>query len=432
MATTARARGTKARRVGTHLACMAFLLGAGHGCMPKAGTAGVAGKKAESGEKSLDDRVKECIQEPAKTRDWTRHPGVARVSAKGPSDTPRPLYVMSDIHGNFENFFQALLVAGVISTDVDKMNDVKPSTFKWIAGEAVLVHAGDLISKGADSIRTMKFAQNLQFQAERSGGQAIFIAGNHEIGFIGNPTEGKFSQFVEELRDASASDIKELCRTRGTDAESAPKEPFGVWLANLPIAAIVAGVYISHTGWTRGLPLAELETKFENFVKTNRWADPFLCGMPGADAKASGLDALGVMNANGWWNAFDKADVQGGLKALLTPLGATQILFGHDPGVFKSDKGQGNLRGFLKGPDNALVANLDAGIFQGNAYAGVLKCPADHWSPQGGCGNDKGQWQRLILPSKYKPFTPGSYKFESLPTSPERPSPRAYTERTGC
>jgi len=355
----------------------------------------------------------------ASDRNWSNFPAVVRLPASVGGKRARTLYALSDIHGHFDNFFEILLAAKVITKK--NKGDHKPSNFNWIAGNAVLVHAGDLINKGKQSVETIKFAQNLEVAAAAAGGRAVFLAGNHEIRFLGNPFDEKFDEFSVELGEEN---LDRLCGD-SKDPDDESKTPFGTWLAQMPAAAIVGGVFISHSGWTRHLDEKTLASSYEKaFVEQATHSrteqdDMFLCGDPSTERK---IASLGLINANAWWQMNPDT-----LDLALANIGASQILFGHDPNAFAASDVRGDMGGFFGGGKSAArLVNLDVGIFQKYADGGILKCDSQDWDAKGTCL----RFEKLILPAtRDKNHQP---EFIELEVKPHNPNLRERAPRDGC
>jgi len=58
-----------------------------------------------------------------------------------------------------------------------------------------------------------------------------------------------------------------------------PSHRFGQWLRKRPAAAIIKGMYMSHSGHSQGLSLEEIGSRFQQSVNENRWDSDFYCGL---------------------------------------------------------------------------------------------------------------------------------------------------------
>src|SRR5262245_7696013 len=83
---------------------------------------------------------------PTQARKWEKDASPAVVEAPLPEQY---LYVIGDLHGDYENAVTLLENAGVI----EKMaKGADPASVQWKAGKATLVCTGDTINKGPDSL----------------------------------------------------------------------------------------------------------------------------------------------------------------------------------------------------------------------------------------------------------------------------------------
>ena len=145
-------------------------------------------------------------------RDWAAHPAVVERGA------PETIFALGDIHGDYERLVK-LLAAAKIVDGADAPH--------WSGGKAVLVVTGDMIDKGPRPDDVLRLLARLQNEANRAGGEAIVLAGNHEVAFM--------------AKDAG------VCRT----------EP-GEFLCGLPFAARVGDWFFSHGGNTAGRSMAQI------------------------------------------------------------------------------------------------------------------------------------------------------------------------------
>jgi hypothetical protein len=353
-----------------------------------------------------------CLMDKKLSRDWAEFPAVFKFR------THAPLFVISDVHGNFDAFFELLKRAGIIRQK-DESAKVKPSNFEWIAEDAFLVVVGDLINKGTQSIRTLKFAQNLQMEASKKGGKAIFLSGNHEIGFIGNPFDTKYEIFRGEV----TAEDSELCDPR----DSVGKLSFAQWMFNLPAAVIVNGVYISHSGYVDGSTIEQIGQNVQLHLTAWDWDSPFFCG-----SSASGLSQGGFFNANGWWATALETEKKR-MPALfsevldknLSALGAVQIIFGHDPNPFDSKL---PVEGVFRNEDGRGVFKIDGGAGNGSGELALLRCL--NWRLENETPNGCLSPDYLLLKTNSANQTTYS-KFKPVPWSQRVPKPKTK-ERSGC
>ncbi|SET09460.1 metallophosphoesterase [Anaerobranca gottschalkii] len=80
------------------------------------------------------------------------------------------IVVIGDIHGRLDLLQKSLKLKGII----DDNN-------RWMAENIQVVQMGDLIDRGPDSLKVIKFVHNLKKQAKNKNSQFHVILGNHEI-----------------------------------------------------------------------------------------------------------------------------------------------------------------------------------------------------------------------------------------------------------
>jgi hypothetical protein len=97
---------------------------------------------------------------------------------KSPSDKysdAEQLFVVSDIHGQY-NIFQDLLKSNGI---IDRDNS-------WIWEDGHLIILGDVFDRGAQVQETLWLIYNLEQQAKKAGGAIHLLLGNHEVMVLQN------------------------------------------------------------------------------------------------------------------------------------------------------------------------------------------------------------------------------------------------------
>lgn len=343
------------------------------------------GKKTDN-KNSTAELAQDSCGKIALRRDWNAYPATANVP-----EFSGTLYALGDVHGDFEHFKNLLVGAQLI-----QYTGSQPADFNWIAGESILVQVGDLINKGDDSVDTLKLAVALESKARAAGGHALFLAGNHEIGFVAAPFDPKF----EALRGELAGKKMGPC-----SGEFSPNEALGAWLRNRPAAAIVNGMFFAHSGWSQNRSLPEIGNLYEKFIDTNNWDNDFSCGN-----HTSTPPSEGFFNSENWWgNAGEHFD-----SALLN-LGVKQIVFGHDPNAFGM---RGTVGGVFGNNSGHALVKIDAGMWQGDSTGVLLRCSA--WLSGGGCASfaSKKAEQPEFLPLIIQQGTPAVKK--------------PKTPRTGC
>jgi hypothetical protein len=82
----------------------------------------------------------------------------------------KKLFVLSDIEGEYQNFKQLLIAAGVMNNQ-----------FKWTFGKGHLVICGDMFDRGSEVTEVLWLIYHLEEQAKEEDGYVHFILGNHEV-----------------------------------------------------------------------------------------------------------------------------------------------------------------------------------------------------------------------------------------------------------
>jgi hypothetical protein len=225
--------------------------------------------------------------EPALARPWSLRRGRAVLACtllvglaaaaradEGVCDVRAPRVVaIGDIHGAYDNFVQVLQMAGLVNEDAH-----------WIGGTTHLVQTGDFTDRGPDTRDVMDLLMRLEKEAEKAGGRAHVLLGNHEVmNILGdlryvNPEEyesfrtgdsmRRLQRFYREAVDAA----RDRARARGEpfDADAYRKKleaeaplgfvertrafseegEYGRWLRGLNVVARVNDVVFLHGGLT--------------------------------------------------------------------------------------------------------------------------------------------------------------------------------------
>ena len=83
---------------------------------------------------------------------------------------PKPVFVVGDVHGQFEPFVKLLRHAGLVD---EQMN--------WSGGHSRLVQMGDIFDRGPASRKVDDLLDRIQKQAAQAQGEIIRLVGNHEL-----------------------------------------------------------------------------------------------------------------------------------------------------------------------------------------------------------------------------------------------------------
>lgn len=145
------------------------------------------------------------------------------------------MYVMGDIHGQYEKMLAGLRAAALIDAEN-----------RWTGGTAALWFMGDYFDRGPDGIAAIDLIRSLQAQAVAAGGQVGALLGNHDVlimaahRFGERPSGGPGGTFLSSWRNNGGveTDIKRL-----TDERLA-------WLRSLPALALDGGRLLAHADAT--------------------------------------------------------------------------------------------------------------------------------------------------------------------------------------
>jgi Calcineurin-like phosphoesterase len=292
----------------------------------------------------------------AEKRDWEAHPAIVEL------ETPRHLYALGDVHGDYDRLVE-LLVAGKIIAEVP----ATPEGVRWTAGPAVLVVTGDMIDKYTHALAVIALFRALEGQAQKAGGRLVITLGNHEAEFLASPDGRNRAEFTQELRAAgiSLADV-----AAGRDAGG-----IGTWLRNLPAGAKVGDWFFCHAGNTGGRTLTDLRAELEKEIDEKGFAAPILLN-PNSMLMAR-------MHPRPWWDADarplelrdikapkTKAASQSGeqrLRAGIEALGAKHLVLGHQPGQITFSDGTVREAGEVYGKYDGLIFLIDTGMSRGAA-----------------------------------------------------------------
>lgn len=141
----------------------------------------------------------------------TGSPALAAQSVQDEWDGVERLIVIGDLHGDYDNYFDVLLNAGLINRRGN-----------WTGGDTHLVQIGDVPDRGPDTDRIMEHLMRLERQAERRGGKVHVLIGNHEfMNVIGDlryvhpgEYEAMISRNASRLRDAYFRQVVEALQAQ--------------------------------------------------------------------------------------------------------------------------------------------------------------------------------------------------------------------------
>lgn len=228
------------------------------------------------------------------------------------------LFVMGDIHGEYDTLTATLRNAGLID-----------ARGRWAGGRAHLAVVGDMTDRGADVNRVLWFLYGLEPQAERAGGRLHVLLGNHEIMVM-----------LDDLRYVHPKELELAHRHRVTyDRLFDPRRSIlGAWLASKPALVRVGDVLLAHGGvatdWLDYTPRSYDDT-LAAFVAEDwfyRWADTTYVVPLDSTSFQRRLDFFSDENSVFWYRGYAQSDtLADALTAVLRRYNAAIHVVGHTP-----------------------------------------------------------------------------------------------------
>ncbi len=246
------------------------------------------------------------------------------------------LYVVGDVHGEFDRVLGLLGNAGLIDEES-----------KWVGGESHVVFLGDLFDRGADVTRVLWFLYELERQARAAGGGSHVVLGNHETMI-----------FTEDVRYVSSKEqlIARLHGTSYSNLFDIRHSLLGRWLAGRPGVMKVNEVLLAHGGVgpeSSPRSVEAVNDSIRTFMSEDlfyRWADTTLALVtdsataervadqytsviimdPAAVARRTGVlfDGTGIL----WFRGYVESDtLTSALDDVLEEFGAEIHVVAHTP-----------------------------------------------------------------------------------------------------
>ncbi len=127
--------------------------------------------------------------------------------AAGPASaqSSQRIIAVGDLHGDYKAWQDIARAAGIID-----------ARGRWAGGKTILVQLGDILDRGADSLKIVRSLQQLQREAPRRGGKVYVVLGNHEaMNLIGDDryvTAGEYAAFADSQSSARRDRVYEANR----------------------------------------------------------------------------------------------------------------------------------------------------------------------------------------------------------------------------
>ena len=265
---------------------------------------------------------------------------------------PQRIVAVGDLHGDYAAWIDIARNAGLI----DPAN-------RWIGGRTVLVQTGDIVDRGADSLKIIRHFQKLDGEARRAGGRVIVLLGNHEAmqvtGDYRYVTPGEYAAFADRQSkarrdaafDANAKALIAFYHQR--DPSLSPKAIRGEWTAMNPLGKVEYVAAWSPTGelgrWAAGLPAVARvgDTLFAHggisanyalvpLTEINRRAREALLAGDASDAaiindQMGPLWYRGLVTRSGDAAAAGRPTIDNELDGALKGQGVKRLVIGHTP-----------------------------------------------------------------------------------------------------
>lgn len=257
------------------------------------------------------------------------------------AEDPRPLYIMGDVHGQFEALTRLLREAGLIDDDQH-----------WTGETARLWFLGDFFDRGPGSLSAVALVMRLQREAAAVGGQVGALLGNHEILFLGAyrfRADSEQSLYMRVSWIANGGNLEDL--THVTPEQIA-------WLSSLPMMARVDrwllihadAMFYTHYGDT----IDEINARVQTLLNGDR-----------AELWERLMDqfSLRMMFLPG------RTDGTGRASHLLSLYGGSQIVHGHTPIHFMTGQVNPEMNteayAYAIQGGEPLCINVDGGLYAG-------------------------------------------------------------------
>jgi len=243
---------------------------------------------------------------------------------------PDSLFVISDIHGEFERMTAVLRNGGLID-----------DSLRWTGGHKQLVVLGDVFDRGPDALRAVWFLYDLERQAEAAGGRLHYVLGNHEIMVMSG-----------DLRYLSPKDTM-MARLYGVgfpELVHPDRTVLGRWLVSKPALLRLGDLLFVHGGLTTGYLSWKLD-QVEDSLR--RWTAEDLFTRWNDTTYAVPLDSAGferrlaffwLPTSPFWYRGYVRSDsLAAPLDSVLRHFDVSTMIVGHTPGPTVRERYDGHL-----------------------------------------------------------------------------------------
>lgn len=139
---------------------------------------------------------------------------------------PERIVALGDLHADWDQTQMVLQGLGLVDDDAH-----------WTGGATVMVQTGDVMDRGADSQRLLRFLSTLRTEAQTAGGDVVPLLGNHEV-----------MNLRGDWRYVELSDIAQYGGAPARRRALSPEGEDGKFLRSLSAVVHIAGTVFVHGG----------------------------------------------------------------------------------------------------------------------------------------------------------------------------------------
>lgn len=171
-----------------------------------------------------------------------------------------PVYLLGDIHGQYEQLVRLLHSAGLIDAQL-----------RWSGGASLLWCVGDFFDRGPDGVAAVDLFMRLQQQAPAAGGRVDALIGNHDLRILAAQRFGELA-----THGPGGSFVADWLRNGGVLDDLARLTPAHIdWLCKLPALALMGDWLLAHADSTLYLRYGStIDTVNAAFASVLRGNDP--------------------------------------------------------------------------------------------------------------------------------------------------------------
>jgi hypothetical protein len=286
------------------------------------------------------------------------------------------IVAIGDVHGAFDRYVSILRETKL----VDGRN-------RWVGGNAILVHPGDVIDRGDESRKVLNLVRQLEGDARKAGGQVLLLLGNHEVMRMAGDWRYVTKADVDTYRTVESESLRErlyaevlkanesVARAKGEkfDAKAFRKDflektplgsvemelafstqgEYGGWLRQHDIMARINGIVFVHAGPGRAFAergCAAINAQGRQEMKSLSMSDPEIRNRM-------------VWHAEGplWYRGLvgvAPAATPDDVTAILKALGGTRMVIGHTAST----------PGRIRVMQDGRVVAIDSGMLGGEMF----------------------------------------------------------------